>query len=215
MRASGCPPIAVPTCRKPGGLCWALHEFSHRAEASGLGKWVAGSQFLTRQESPAAFVRESSWSLGQLQKPGPRLKPRNAFKTAASNLDSGTFQGPTNIRVKVRQTEKVGAKADKDWAPGRTAPAHWSTVSSEPHLFYSYNQATVRLLRWTMTYSICRSDPRGKWQAERWLQWGCPLSGTFQGLSVRKQPPRAVVDARINFRRCCARDIGESPHPEA
>lgn len=152
-------PIAVPTCRKPGGLCWALHEFSHGAEASGLGKWVAGSQFLARQESPCSVVFESSWSLG-LQKPGPRLKPRNAFKTAASTLDSGTFQGATNIRVKARQTEKVGAKADRDWAPGRTAPAHWSTVSSGPHLLYSYNQRRYACFA-GQRHSICRSQTPG------------------------------------------------------
>lgn len=39
------------------------------------------------------------------------MKLRNAFKTAASNLDSRTFQLPTNIRAKVRQMETLRPKA--------------------------------------------------------------------------------------------------------
>lgn len=73
---------------------------------------------------------KSSWPLGRLQKQDPRLKARNVFKIPASNLDSGTFQRPTNIRVKVRQTGKVGAKVDKECAPGCAALSHWVTMSS-------------------------------------------------------------------------------------
>lgn len=87
------------------------------------------------------------------------MKPRNAFKIAASNLDSGTFQGPTDIRVKVRLTEKVGAEVDKKWAPGCTALSHWSTVSSGAHLLHSYDQATVHPLHWTKT-DMSITDPR-------------------------------------------------------
>lgn len=80
------------------------------------------------------------------------MKPRNAYKTAASNLESGTFQGPTDIRVKVRETEKVGAKVDKEWVPGCTALPYWSTMSSGAHLLYSYDQVTVHPLHWTKSY---------------------------------------------------------------
>lgn len=71
----------------------------------------------------------TSWSLGRLQKQGPRLKLRNACKTAPSNLDSGTFRKPTNIRVKVREMERVRAKAHKERPLVAQLLPHWSTMS--------------------------------------------------------------------------------------
>lgn len=88
------------------------------------------------------------------------MKARNAFKIAASNLDAGTFQGPTNIRVKVRQTEKVGAKVDKEWAPGCAAPVHWTPMSSGHacHISTIKRQNAVSLDRDILDLFI--TDPR-------------------------------------------------------
>lgn len=122
MRVCPPAPIVVEVCQKPGGLS-SLHRFSHRAEVSELGKGWLDPSFSVDNGHLQCVVRESSWSLETLQKQGPRLKLRNACKTAPSNLDSGTFRKPTNIRVKVREMERVRAKAHKERAPGCTALA--------------------------------------------------------------------------------------------
>lgn len=62
------------------------------------------------------------------------MKLRNAFKTAASNLDSRTFQLPSNIRAKVRQMETLRPKVYEEWAPGYTVLTHWPTMSSSAHV---------------------------------------------------------------------------------